>query len=133
MAKQPEAALTNGRIDNRPSPTYTDDCVSLGIPHVMYRTRCPVQNQVPCVARARPQVAHLATLRSSVPFVHFFDGFRTSHEISKVSVIRGSDVRRLLSQSVYQEAVRRHQQQALNPTHPQQRGQAQVGRSTGRR
>ena len=76
-------------------------------------------------------MAHLATLRSSVPFVHFFDGFRTSHEISKVSVMRGSDVRRLLSQSVYREAVRQHQQQALNPTHPQQRGQAQVGQRNG--
>ena len=48
-------------------------------------------------------VAHLATLRSSVPFVHFFDGFRTSHEINKISVIDAEDMRRLIEQPVYQQ------------------------------
>ena len=48
-------------------------------------------------------VAHLATLRSSVPFVHFFDGFRTSHEINKISVIDAEDMKHLVEQPVYQQ------------------------------
>lgn len=70
-------------------------------------------------------VSHLATLRASLPFVHFFDGFRTSHEINKISLINDDDIKRLVSQPVYQEAIRHHHQRGLNPTHPHQRGSAQ--------
>ena len=51
-------------------------------------------------------VAHLATLRSSVPFVHFFDGFRTSHEINKIAVIDASDMRDAVRLPIYQQAIR---------------------------
>mmetsp|Transcript_33261 Transcript_33261/g.73565 ORF Transcript_33261/g.73565 Transcript_33261/m.73565 type:complete len:1321 (+) Transcript_33261:162-4124(+) len=70
-------------------------------------------------------VAHLATLRASVPFVHFFDGFRTSHEINKISIIPYEAISEVINRPVYQQAIRHHQQRALNPTHPHQRGTAQ--------
>ncbi|NLW16877.1 MAG: pyruvate:ferredoxin (flavodoxin) oxidoreductase, partial [Firmicutes bacterium] len=66
-------------------------------------------------------VAHLATLKASVPFVNFFDGFRTSHEISKVDVIEYDEMRTLLDM----EAVAKFRQRALNPERPHQRGTAQ--------
>ncbi|GLI66847.1 hypothetical protein VaNZ11_010830 [Volvox africanus] len=70
-------------------------------------------------------VAHLATLRTSVPFVHFFDGFRTSHEINTIEMIDNSSIKELLSKPVYADAIRHHRTRALNPTHPHQRGTAQ--------
>ncbi len=66
-------------------------------------------------------VAHLATLRTSVPFLHFFDGFRTSHEVQKVEMIDYDDIAGLVDW----EAIRRHRERALNPEHPHQRGTAQ--------
>ncbi len=66
-------------------------------------------------------VAHLATLKASVPFVHFFDGFRTSHEISKIDVIEYDEMLPLVDM----EAVARFRQRALNPERPHQRGTAQ--------
>ncbi len=66
-------------------------------------------------------VAHLSTLRASVPFVHFFDGFRTSHEIQKIEMIEYEDIAKLVDW----DAIKRHRQRALNPEHPHQRGTAQ--------
>ena len=66
-------------------------------------------------------VAHLATLKSSIPFVHFFDGFRTSHEIQKVEVIEYEDYARLLDW----EALRTYKAKALRPERPVTRGTAQ--------
>jgi pyruvate-ferredoxin/flavodoxin oxidoreductase len=66
-------------------------------------------------------VAHLASIKSSVPFVHFFDGFRTSHEIQKVDVIEYEDMAKLLDW----EAVQAFKKRALNPERPVQRGTAQ--------
>ena len=68
-------------------------------------------------------VAHLATLKSSVPFLHFFDGFRTSHEIQKIEVWDYKDLGEMLDWDAVNE-FRRH---ALNPEHPVLRGQAQNG------
>lgn len=66
-------------------------------------------------------VAHLATLRTSIPFLHFFDGFRTSHEIQKVEMIDYDDITPLVDW----DAITRHRKRALNPDHPHQRGTAQ--------
>ncbi len=66
-------------------------------------------------------VAHLATLRAKVPFLHFFDGFRTSHEIQKVDVIPYEEMAQLMPWSEV-EAFRRR---AMNPEHPHLRGSAQ--------
>ncbi|RLF31339.1 MAG: pyruvate:ferredoxin (flavodoxin) oxidoreductase, partial [Thermoplasmata archaeon] len=66
-------------------------------------------------------VAHLATIRASVPFVHFFDGFRTSHEIQKVEMIDYDDIPSLVDW----EGIRRHRERALNPEKPHLRGTAQ--------
>ncbi|MCU0798276.1 MAG: pyruvate:ferredoxin (flavodoxin) oxidoreductase [Candidatus Thermoplasmatota archaeon] len=66
-------------------------------------------------------VAHLSTLRSSVPFISFFDGFRTSHEIQKVDEIEYEAMRPLVDW----EAVDKHRARALNPEHPHLRGSAQ--------
>ena len=66
-------------------------------------------------------IAHAATLESRVPFLQFFDGFRTSHEISKVEQIEEADIRALMDQ----DAVRAHRDRALSPDHPFIRGTAQ--------
>lgn len=59
-------------------------------------------------------IAHLSAIRSRVPFMHFFDGFRTSHEIQKIRAIPYEVYDRLLDR----EALTRFRQEALNPDHP---------------
>jgi len=66
-------------------------------------------------------VAHLSTLEASIPFLHFFDGFRTSHEIQKIEMIDYEDIKKLVNW----DAIKKHRQRALNPEHPHQRGTAQ--------
>ena len=66
-------------------------------------------------------VAHLATLKASVPFLHFFDGFRTSHEIQKIDGIEYSEIAKLVDFKKIDEFRAR----ALNPEHPHQGGTAQ--------
>ena len=66
-------------------------------------------------------VAHLSTIKSRVPFLHFFDGFRTSHEIQKIQVWDDEDLRELLDM----DAVKAFKNRALNPNHPVLRGTAQ--------
>lgn len=66
-------------------------------------------------------VSHLATLKTRVPFLHFFDGFRTSHEIQKVEVIDYEDMAKLADW----EAIKAFRQRAMNPEHPHMRGTAQ--------
>ena len=66
-------------------------------------------------------VAHLATIEGRVPFLHFFDGFRTSHEIQKIEVWDQVDLDEMLNK----EAAQAFRDQALNPNHPVLRGTAQ--------
>ncbi len=66
-------------------------------------------------------VAHLATLKCRVPFLHFFDGFRTSHEIQKIQVWDYAELAEMMDWDAV-NAFRRH---ALNPEHPVLRGSAQ--------
>ncbi|OQB51886.1 MAG: Pyruvate-flavodoxin oxidoreductase [Firmicutes bacterium ADurb.Bin146] len=66
-------------------------------------------------------VAHLATIKSRVPFVHFFDGFRTSHELQKIEVIDYSDFEKLVDM----DAIKAFRSRALNPSRPVLRGTAQ--------
>jgi pyruvate-ferredoxin/flavodoxin oxidoreductase len=66
-------------------------------------------------------VAHAATLRARVPFLHFFDGFRTSHELNTISRLSLDDVRALLDE----ELIAAHRARALSPDHPVLRGSAQ--------
>ena len=66
-------------------------------------------------------VAHLSTLKAKVPFLHFFDGFRTSHEVSKIDVIDYEDMKALVDMKDIEDFRSR----ALNPEHPVQRGTAQ--------
>ena len=68
-------------------------------------------------------VAHLATIKSSIPFLHFFDGFRTSHEIQKIEAIDEEDLKGLVSE----KSLARFRQRALNPETPVTRGTAQNG------
>ncbi|MDE6371060.1 MAG: 2-oxoacid:acceptor oxidoreductase family protein, partial [Duncaniella sp.] len=68
-------------------------------------------------------VAHLATLKSRVPFLNFFDGFRTSHEIQKIEAMDQDD----LAPLVDQEALAEFRARALNPGHPVARGMAENG------
>ena len=66
-------------------------------------------------------VAHLAAIKGRVPFVHFFDGFRTSHEIQKVEVMEYEDLEKLVDY----EALQEFRERALNPENPVTRGTAQ--------
>lgn len=66
-------------------------------------------------------VAHLSAIKGRVPFLHFFDGFRTSHEIQKIEVWDYEDLREMCPM----DAVREFRARALNPNHPVQRGTAQ--------
>ncbi|WP_168581765.1 pyruvate:ferredoxin (flavodoxin) oxidoreductase [Gephyromycinifex aptenodytis] len=66
-------------------------------------------------------IAQLSTLRSRVPFIHFFDGFRTSHELNSLERLSDEDLRAL----VPAELVREHRARALSPAHPFIRGTAQ--------
>ncbi|MBR6955093.1 MAG: pyruvate:ferredoxin (flavodoxin) oxidoreductase [Clostridia bacterium] len=70
-------------------------------------------------------IAHIATLRSSVPFLHFFDGFRTSHEIQKIDAIDPKNNYAELSKLVPWDKIEEFRARALNPEHPHQAGTAQ--------
>ena len=65
--------------------------------------------------------SHLSTIKSRVPFLHFFDGFRTSHEIQKIQIWDDEDLRDMLDM----DAVKAFKNRALNPNHPVLRGTAQ--------
>ena len=66
-------------------------------------------------------IAQTATLKSRIPFVHFFDGFRTSHEVAKIYQLSDEELRLLLDD----ELVRAHRSRGLSPDHPVLRGTAQ--------
>ncbi|HOL93393.1 MAG TPA: pyruvate:ferredoxin (flavodoxin) oxidoreductase [bacterium] len=66
-------------------------------------------------------IAHSATLKARIPFVHFFDGFRSSHEVQKVEELTEDDMRAMIDEDL----VRAHRARALSPDHPVIRGTAQ--------
>lgn len=63
-------------------------------------------------------ISHIATLKSRVPFIHFFDGFRTSHEINKIVPLADDTILDLMPQA----EIDAHRARALNPEHPVIRG-----------
>lgn len=66
-------------------------------------------------------VAHLSAIKASLPFLHFFDGFRTSHEINKISVLEDEDLVKLLDR----EAIKKFRNRALNINNPMSHGMAE--------
>ncbi len=66
-------------------------------------------------------IAHAAALETRIPFLHFFDGFRTSHEVNKIEMLNDDDLRALINM----DRVFEHRQRALSPEHPVLRGTAQ--------
>ncbi|MGA7920195.1 MAG: pyruvate:ferredoxin (flavodoxin) oxidoreductase [Candidatus Acidiferrales bacterium] len=66
-------------------------------------------------------IAQAATLESRIPFLHFFDGFRTSHEVNKITPLRDEDLRAMIEEKY----VLDHRMRALSPDHPVLRGSAQ--------
>src|SRR5205085_9166182 len=66
-------------------------------------------------------IAHAASLETRIPFLHFFDGFRTSHEVNKIEMLAEDDLRALINM----DRVLEHRQRALSPDHPVLRGTAQ--------
>ncbi|HXQ97178.1 MAG TPA: pyruvate:ferredoxin (flavodoxin) oxidoreductase [Candidatus Limnocylindrales bacterium] len=66
-------------------------------------------------------IAQAATLESRIPFLHFFDGFRTSHEVNKIAALSDDDLRAMIDE----ELVQQHRGRALTPDHPVLRGSAQ--------
>ncbi len=73
------------------------------------------------VAQDLALVSHAATLESRVPFIHFFDGFRTSHEVSKIDLVSYDQMREMIDNDL----VYAHRRRALNPDNPFIRGTAQ--------
>ena len=65
-------------------------------------------------------VAHLSAIKSSIPFMHFFDGFRTSHEINKIKVLEKEDYEKLIDK----RALTKFREKAMNPMKPTTRGTA---------
>ncbi|MFI8415882.1 pyruvate:ferredoxin (flavodoxin) oxidoreductase [Serratia sp. NPDC078593] len=72
-------------------------------------------------AQDMAMIAHAATLESRIPFIHFFDGFRTSHEVNKIARLSDAQIRSMIADRL----VREHRQRALNPDQPIMRGTAQ--------
>ena len=68
-------------------------------------------------------VAHLSAIKSSIPFLHFFDGFRTSHEIQKIEALDEEDLKKMVSK----KSIQNFKARALNPDNPVTRGTAQNG------
>ena len=68
-------------------------------------------------------VAHLSAIKGSIPFLHFFDGFRTSHEIQKIEALDEEELKKLISD----KALANFRKRALNPSAPVTRGTAQNG------
>src|SRR5271169_5568805 len=66
-------------------------------------------------------IAHAATLEARIPFLHFFDGFRTSHEVNKIIPLTDNELRSMIDDDL----VRAHRARALSPDHPVLRGSAQ--------
>ena len=66
-------------------------------------------------------IAHLSTIKASIPFVHFFDGFRSSHEIQKIEMLNYDDIPGLVDW----DGINNHRERALNPEKPHLRGTAQ--------
>jgi pyruvate-ferredoxin/flavodoxin oxidoreductase len=66
-------------------------------------------------------IAHAASLETRIPFLHFFDGFRTSHEVNKIEVLTEDDMKAVVNM----DRVIEHRQRALSPDHPVLRGTAQ--------
>jgi pyruvate-ferredoxin/flavodoxin oxidoreductase len=66
-------------------------------------------------------IAHLTAIKSRIPFLHFFDGFRSSHEVQKIEALEMDDLKKLLDW----DALRKFRENALNPEHPVTRGTAQ--------
>lgn len=66
-------------------------------------------------------VAHLSAIKTRIPFVHFFDGFRSSHEVQKIEAFQTEDMAKLIDY----DALKRFRDSALNPEHPVTRGTAQ--------
>ncbi len=72
-------------------------------------------------AQDMAMIAHAATLRSRIPFLHFFDGFRTSHEVSKIEIIDDETIKAMIDDNLIAD----HRLRALNPNAPKLRGTAQ--------
>ena len=66
-------------------------------------------------------ISHAATLKARIPFIHFFDGFRTSHEINKIELLSTDQLKEMIDDRMIQA----HRERALNPDHPFIRGTAQ--------
>ena len=66
-------------------------------------------------------IAHLSAIKSRIPFIHFFDGFRTSHEYQKIEVLDYADLAKIVDHN----EIQKFRERALNPEHPVARGTAQ--------
>jgi pyruvate-ferredoxin/flavodoxin oxidoreductase len=108
----PRARLPPGPVDLRRS-LRCDGCPPDGVCPAGFRPRAGS-------ARLRA-IAQAATLKSRVPFLHFFDGFRTSHEVAKIFQLTDEELRSLIDDDL----IRDHRARALSPDHPVIRGTAQ--------
>ena len=82
---------------------------------------CMLSSSSPEEAYHMAMIAHLSSIKSSLPFINFFDGFRTSHEIDKIKEIDLSKIEKLIDKKALEE----FREKALNNEHPNQRGTAE--------
>lgn len=91
----------------------------------IYATRqtgfCMIASSSVQDANIMSAIAHLSAIDLSLPFLHFFDGFRTSHEINKINVLEQSDIKDLINS----ESLKKFRNNSLNPLKPNTRGTAQ--------
>ncbi|KAH3767280.1 pyruvate:ferredoxin oxidoreductase [Pelomyxa schiedti] len=112
--------LAARQVGSSGTSIYGDESDAMSIRHIGCAMMC---SGCPQEVMDLALVSHLAALNSSVPFVHFFDGFQTSHTISSVSPIPYDQIASLIPH----DKVSAHRKRALNPMSPHQRG-AVVGR-----
>ena len=82
---------------------------------------CMLASSSPLEAYHLSNIAHLSAIKASLPFVHFFDGFRTSHEINKIKLLDDKEIYSLLDK----DALNKFRERALNPSKPVIRGTAE--------
>jgi pyruvate-ferredoxin/flavodoxin oxidoreductase len=82
---------------------------------------CMLASNSPQEAHDMALIAHLSSIKASLPFLHFFDGFRTSHEIQKIDILKYDEIAKLTNE----KDLLKHRKKALNPKNPHLRGTAQ--------
>src|ERR1019366_5602797 len=116
----------NATVFHAASRSLANSALSIFGDHADVMTTRPTGFALLCSASVQEAhdcalIAQMATLESRVPFLHFFDGFRTSHELNTLELLSDADIRSMIDDNL----VRAHRARGLSPEHPFIRGTAQ--------